>query len=276
MENRLKLNLLFLLLVSYFTVNAQKLPTIQQTSLRIPANLKIDGKATEWGNQFQAHNNSTNLFYTLANDDENLYLVVQAINPRVIEKILLVGVNLTINNNGQKDDKAIGNISIIYPQISKAGNAWAILRSAGDKANWQGLPNQNMFPQRLSRTDSTVIMANNTFNINSKTIKIKGVKAIDDTLISAYNDVGIKTAARFGNNGAYTYELQVPLKYLGLSVTNNKKFNYNIKLENWGNPGSSDYVINWDPATNKGIEMDADPDLNSTTDFWAEYTLTKK
>ena len=48
-------NLLFLLLViSAAMAKAQKLPNVQQNSVRAPYNIKIDGKATEW--EFRAHN----------------------------------------------------------------------------------------------------------------------------------------------------------------------------------------------------------------------------
>src|SRR5476651_2358683 len=99
---------------------AQKLPAKQEISLRVPAGIKIDGKATEWDNKFQAYNNATELFYTLSNDDDNLYLIVQITKPRVIEKVLNVGITLTINGAGKKDDKAPENISIQFPLIDYA------------------------------------------------------------------------------------------------------------------------------------------------------------
>ncbi len=53
-----------------FTTQAigQKLPNIQTASLRASANIKVDGKAAEWGNKLEAYNNTTEVFYTLAND----------------------------------------------------------------------------------------------------------------------------------------------------------------------------------------------------------------
>ena len=47
-------------------------------------NLKIDGKANEWGESFAASNKRTSLLYSLANDDKNLYLVIKA--PVIINK----------------------------------------------------------------------------------------------------------------------------------------------------------------------------------------------
>jgi len=69
--------------------------------------------------------------------------------------------------------------------------------------------------------------------------------------------------------------LAIPIKYLGLSITDSKKFAYNIKLNDWGNPMMSTYTVR-DPATGTREMRDADPDLNSTTQFWGEYTLAKK
>ena len=76
------------------SADAQKLPTEQQVSLRAPAGLKIDGKATEWDNKFQAYNHHTDFYYTIANDDNNLYLIVQANEPAIIKRILKGGIAL--------------------------------------------------------------------------------------------------------------------------------------------------------------------------------------
>jgi hypothetical protein len=79
------------LLITHFTAKAQKLPNKQEVSLRIPADMKIDGNAKEWNNKFQAYNKLTNIFYTLSNDDKNLYLVIQATDPIIIEKMIRGG-----------------------------------------------------------------------------------------------------------------------------------------------------------------------------------------
>lgn len=44
----------FLIAVS---VSAQKLPNIQERSVRAPAGIKIDGKRPEWDNKVEAINN---------------------------------------------------------------------------------------------------------------------------------------------------------------------------------------------------------------------------
>src|ERR1700679_721966 len=82
---------------------AQNLPNVQKVSLRVPGNVKIDGKPTEWDNTFRAYNYNTNIFYTMANDDDNLYLVVKATDADIINKIVGGGTVLTISKTGNKD-----------------------------------------------------------------------------------------------------------------------------------------------------------------------------
>jgi hypothetical protein len=55
-----KLQLLLLAVLAFANANAQKLPNVQQVSLRAPANIKIDGKATEWSG-FKALNTATDV-----------------------------------------------------------------------------------------------------------------------------------------------------------------------------------------------------------------------
>ena len=105
-----------ILLLMYFDVSAQKLPNIQQTSIRAPASIKIDGKATEWRDEFQAYNKATEIYYTISNDSEKLYLTVQAIDLDIINKIVCGGITLTINGTGKMKDQ--GGKVITFPALN--------------------------------------------------------------------------------------------------------------------------------------------------------------
>lgn len=118
---------IFSLLIISIIANAQKLPNVQQVSLRAPANIKIDGNTTEWGNQFQAYNKATDINYTLSNDDKNIYLAVQATIPDVIKRILNGGITLSVNQAGKKDDK--GAPSISYPVSAPTNKVTIYLRN---------------------------------------------------------------------------------------------------------------------------------------------------
>jgi len=68
--------IVFLMLIA-ISAYTQKLPDKQTASVWAPATIKNDGKVTGWENQFQAYNNSCRIWYTVANDDDNLYLIVR-------------------------------------------------------------------------------------------------------------------------------------------------------------------------------------------------------
>src|SRR5260221_3908569 len=80
--------------------NAQKLPKVQRISVRAPKNIKIDGTSREWENDtFRAYNASDRIYYTMSNDDHNLYLIVRATGVFEDDKVIRGGVTLTISHS---------------------------------------------------------------------------------------------------------------------------------------------------------------------------------
>jgi len=243
------------LFINICEVNAQSLPTIQKVSVRAPANLKIDGKATEWGDKFQANNKATDVYYTLSNDDENLYLVVQSKLLDVSNKILMGSITLTINHTLSKHDMAA--MAITYPDFEGNGRA--------DAANMLARKEN----EKRDAKDGIISVddMNKLMDAKSKTIKTYGVKAITDNVISVYNQEGLKAAAQFDKDLAYTYELAIPLKYLALPNNGADGFTYNIKIN-----GPDEKPVPHTSAPGPPMPMTA----TAPTDFWGEYTLAKK
>ena len=138
MSNNLKLfsGITFSALLSTcFTAQAQKLPNIQQGSLRAPAQVKIDGKATEWGSRFRAYNKATGIYYTLANDDDNLYLAIQAKDALIIRKVLTGGVVFSVNRSVKRDHE---QVSLTFPLLATnlsngIANYWDQRENLADK-----------------------------------------------------------------------------------------------------------------------------------------------
>ena len=253
-----------------FAANAQKLPYKQEISLWAPAKVKIDGKATELNNVFQAYNKATDIFYTISNDNDHLYLTVQATYLDIIRKIISGGVSLFINKSDKKVDA--GAIAITYPVFNSINKPQINFIDkpeivAGSKSS-------------VMRADS-FMRANNTRLVNnSKYIKVTGIKNLDP-LISVYNEEGIKASALFDNKMVYTYELAVPLKLLDLSANSQTKFNYNITLNEIqleDMPGVNIKMDSKGTITSVIIDRKLTPKMNisSPTYFWAEYTLATK
>jgi hypothetical protein len=202
---------------------AQKLPNVQEKSLRAPATIKVDGKPTEWNNQLQAYNKTTEVFYTLSNNNDKLYLTVQASNLDIINKIVCGGVTLTINGSGKMKDQ--GGVSITYPlvEIVPKFNAPPITFKQIPQVIEDNEPNRILL-------DSFMVFFNKKFAEKAKDIRVEGVDKIPNHLISIYNPEGIKAAALIDNRRLFTLEMAVPLKYLGSVVNAAKPFNYSIKL----------------------------------------------
>jgi len=245
------------------TARAQKLPNVQQGGMLASANVKVDGKADEWNNAFQAYNKSTSIFYSLVNNNDNLYLVIQAKDKTAIGKILGGGLTLSISN------KAGALISITTPATT------APIRSNIAKATGS--------PDPIS--DSLLTQLNIGLQNSFKEIKLSGIAAIPDSAISVYNDYGIKVSGRVNTDKAYSCELAIPLKYLN-TLINGGSFNYNITLNGirFGASGmriDGQAVDQASPAVAAimmNIKLDGSPmmELASSTDFSGSYTLIKK
>jgi hypothetical protein len=291
-----KLHLLTsLLLLTGFKLFAQShLKDVQTTSIWAPAGVKIDGKINEWEDSFQAYNKSTRLFYTISNNEKYLYLAVTSTDAGNNTKIAAGGITLTINTAAKKKDK--NAYSLTYPVITRA------LRGHGRGLRGGGA--------QSDVTDTAVVnAAHRQFISSAKEIKVLGFKDMDDTLISIYNEYGIKAAIGYDTLGNYSYELAVPLKVLGISPDSIKEIAYNIKVNGLqiaannafrggnggGDNGGGGFAGNGGggfggggggrrgggttgggkSAGNGGNNIDF-ADLTTPTDFWAKYTLATK
>jgi hypothetical protein len=248
-------------LLTFFSItvaDAQKLPGKQKESLRVPISLKVDGTTSEWNNKFQAHNNATDISYTIANDDEKLYIAVNATYRDIIDKILRGGITFTINHTLKKKDEK--PVTITYPFIRDEG--------VGTITNTY-LHNYN--EKRDGGTETiNVTSLNEILGKNYKLVNVTGVAEIAEPQISIYNAIGIKAASKFDEHLAYTVEMAIPLKYLALPNNGADSFSYQIKINE---PAE---VKRRSPSTGS---IDAPPPMAITsfaaTDLWGEYTLAK-
>jgi hypothetical protein len=298
------------------SAQAQKLKSVQETSVWAPANVKVDGKLKEWDDSFQAYNKTTDVFYTIANDDQNLYFIIKSTLPMNNNKIMAGGMDFTINTAGKKSEKDA--YKIIFPLIDMSslrnqmmsarpgGGGGApnvtVMRVGGGGTFVSGAP---MPPGAGGPPDSTAIAAMRKRALsNIKEIKLIGFAATDipDSVISIYNEYGVKAAVDYDAKGNLTCEIAIPLKYLHLATDGPKEFAYNIKLNGLnlssmlppgmpmpmpgGGGGGADVVVVGRSASvggGGGGDMPRGmPSMNdmqsmiSPTDFWGKYTLAKK
>jgi len=244
--------MLLVLLLAAFSTRAQKLPNVQQGSLRAPADIKIDGKTTEWGDKFQAHNNATTLYYTISNDDENFYFTAQAHDENYVVKCIRQGITLTIGTAKES------MVQVSYPESHA-------VRLAMTDDIFKKLDAKGAAAKAVQR-DSLIAAMNKYLTEKLNQIKVTSVKAMPDSIIAVANSTGIQSAAGFDANRFYTYELAIPLKYLNLKAGDTIPLNYNVKMLGQVNPNNIVFTV----------ESDFMKALNYTTDFSGKYTLAKK
>jgi hypothetical protein len=220
---------------NYQFAKAQQLPNVQTVNVLAPMDVKTDGKASEWGGSFEAYNKNTTLFYTMANDNEKLYLTIQARDMATIATILSGGVRLLITS----PDKGTKLLPLVinYP-IIRAENAATVLTYLKTQTGEQ----------------NTLYAVNSQLEINARQIKITGVKEIADSLISVTNKHGVTAAGMFDQQHNYTCELSVTLKYLLPYINDIGTFSYSVSL--------------------KGVEKQGGGIANAPS-FTAKYTLAR-
>ena len=269
--------LLFILVQPGLSV-AQNHPSVQEKGVRTPSGVKIDGKATELNNVFEAYNKKTNIFYTLTNDGENFYLVIQSTNIGINNKILNCGITFTVNPSGKKNKTDA--MSITYPEITQSYLTSRRKVSTGlmyGKNDDNGSKNPKKEKELTSRElDSVTNLRHRSYLAYLKEIGVSGIKEIKSPRISIYNDNGIAAKLGIDDRKVLTYELSVPLKYFGLNASSPKEIAYEIALNDssalWGGNAPPPLTIQGNPRGLGGMDIRL---MDSRMSFWGLYTLMK-
>jgi hypothetical protein len=212
--------------------NAQRLPKIQTTSVLAPADIKIDGKPTEWNNKFQAFNRTTEVYYTLSNSATKLYLTIQSNERRIIRKIISNGITLTILADPKQNK---GGLAVTFPVYAKTERPVFL----NLKSPFETVKDTN---RNNAMSDSVMIGYNAVLVSRLKTIGIIGEPSIADSTLSIFNMEGFKATARFDAKLVYTYELAIPLSYIKFAADKPGTFKYTLQVN--GPPGDVSVIDN--------------------------------
>jgi hypothetical protein len=257
--------------IPFITV-AQKLPNVQQTGKRAPDDIKIDGKTTEWNDEFQAFNIKNRIYYTISNDDDNLYLTVRASDGYGNEKAIF-GISFMVKLPEEKSNKSKENVVVTFPTLIEIQKT-APIRHTVETVRKLQYGTTNKVKKKI---DSLTLFANKCMNESFKEINVTGIKEIHEPSISIYNTEGIMAVAQFNDHMQYTYELAIPLKYLGSAINSGQKFSYNIKMK--GIPKKAPGSPYSTPVISGNIIKFMGPDnayVTYPTDFSGVYTPAKK
>lgn len=244
-------------LLSGFVSYSQNLPLIQPAGLHAPEGIIIDGKPNEWGGSFQAFNRATSVFYTMANDDKNLYMVIKCDEQPTIAKILSGGITLAFKSAA---DKNVNAVKVVYPLISYT-DKYTISIPLREDAN----------------VEEMAVKLNKELPKVAKQINISGISEIKEPSISIYNDWDIKAVSAVDTRRGYTIEWQVPLKHFRHLISPDGSFDYNIIVNGVVNPPGTIVVgggrIGGEaPKLNEAAAFD----MFNPTDFKGSYKLAVK
>lgn len=273
-KNKLmRLGYIFAFILLAIGVKGQKLPIVQTTSVWAPNNLRIDGKELEWGDSFAAENKRTEIYYTMANDDKSIYLAIKSVSKLAVAKIMAGAISFTIHPKGRKKESGY---TITYPIVNRNRNV------GGGQARQRGV--QNRSNQTQQQRDSLQLVQRKTQLATVKEIKQQGFTNINDSLISIYNEYGIKAAASFDNEGNIFIEYAIPFYMLNIVYNDVKEIAYQIKLNGRG-AGVNGVAVRNNMGTGQGrgnnsgnstVRSGNNQELMSVTDFWGKYVLHKK
>ncbi|MBO9674688.1 MAG: hypothetical protein J7577_14670 [Sphingobacteriaceae bacterium] len=204
--NLKKISLLVALLISGRLLNAQEV----EENIRMVKPFKADGISNEWNEPLNQYNDATRLAFALANDDQNLYVIIESLDPQTTFSILSGGITLNINTAGKKKD----GMKLTFPLMERPPSPKDVDASEG---------------HHTQHPDGDMGMMHDPAAMN-KGIRVSGFKNIADGDLPADNQSGIETGMSIHPNKDLIYELRIPLAQLGVDLDMKKPLVYNIKI----------------------------------------------
>ncbi len=166
-----------------------------------PTHVTIDGSLAEWGDSLSYYNNETQINYTLANDKDNMYLVLKTIDPIQQFRILSAGVTLSIDPKGHKKP----TYSVTFPFAEQESVSFADNYTAQEKKAEANLT-------KLKR------------------VKADGFKDVESDIFTLENTYGFRVSINFDTHGFLVYEEVIPLKLFHADELKKNEWAFNIKI----------------------------------------------
>ncbi|MGN8055229.1 hypothetical protein ACTJKN_03075 [Pedobacter sp. 22163] len=193
----------FCIMLVGFSVKAQEV----EENIRMVKPFKADGISNEWNEPLNQYNDATKLAFALANDDKNLYIIIESLDPQTTFSVLRGGITLNINTESKKKD----GIKLTFPLMEKP-------------------PMPKEGEEHREHTPLSPDGATQDPLAMNKSIRVSGFKNIADGELPAMNQDGIETGMSIHPNRDLIYELSIPLTQLQVELDFNKPLVYNIKI----------------------------------------------
>jgi len=166
-----------------------------------PAHVTIDGNTAEWGDSLSYYNSQTQLNYTLANDKDNLYLVLKTQDLKQQANILSWGVTLGIDTKGHKKP----SYSVTFP----------VQEQDSPEPAENNTDKEKKYEASLTKL---------------KRIKADGFKDVENDVFTLQNTYGFRVAIDYDAQGALVYEEVIPLSLFHADEMKKNEWAFNIKI----------------------------------------------
>ncbi|WP_199748273.1 hypothetical protein [Pedobacter sp. KBW01] len=204
--NLKEISLLIPLLISVRLLYAQEV----EENIRMVKPFKADGISNEWNEPLNQYNDATRLAFALANDDQNLYIIIESLDPQTTFSVLRGGITLNINTVGKKKD----GMKLTFPLMERPPMPNESDRGADHHEVKPNEHNEMMLDEQAMH----------------KAIHVSGFKQIPDGDLPADNESGIETGMSIHPNKDMIYELSIPLAQLAVNLDMKNPLFYNIKI----------------------------------------------
>ncbi|MCJ8212093.1 hypothetical protein MUY27_20415 [Mucilaginibacter sp. RS28] len=186
-----------------------------------PAGISIDGSLKDWGDSLRYYNEDKKLYYSLANDQENLYMAMRVNDLTEQRRILAAGLTLGVNPKGKKKE----TYSITFP-VGETGNApFGDIHRRNDGGDGKDGADNRPSPDADAREE--MMRARLT---KLRNIKVTGFPDIESEVITTANTYGIKTAIDIDKDGYLVYEAAIPLKFFHAEINDKNEWAFNFKI----------------------------------------------
>ena len=204
---KIKFNLLFILIIiAVFVIpskawSQKKAEIIKTRWAEKP--IEVNGMLSDWKDSLDLYNADTKLFYSIANDHENIYFALKNSTEDNLTKILARGISFTVNFENTKKVAP----TVTFPVLD---------RTPGKKQVETEQPEAKEIQRRIIS--------------KIKEIKVEGFKELVDGGISLYNTYGIKAVLSFDEKNDMIQEIAIPLRLLGIESGSTELITYRIRI----------------------------------------------
>jgi hypothetical protein len=281
-------------LISFPLFSLAQTSKLQNSGINTVDSIIIDGQAYEWKDPYQFYNKATEVYYKIANNNNQLYFFIHAVHPRIIEKILEGGISINIFPEKKRKSEPV---TVLFPLLPltvakdilvKAGKppTGSTMLRAGEDIS------QSLKDDAKDKNLVSIDKANNMLLKNLKEIKVQGVDEVTDTitnvqaitpyyrelplrkhkfkLLAIKNMHQIEAMAQFDDKGELTIEISLPLDFLP-RLSENTLY-YDITVNGRGLDGRPGNTIMYSPPPSREILY---KDLENSTNFLGEYVLAR-